>query len=89
MSTNKHTPGEWRASGDAIINGKGTICVLWKPDKFTGGSRKANARLIAAAPMLLEACKALLELTYSRNTTLVEAASDQAEAAIAKAESKP
>ena len=56
----KHTPGEWSAHG-VLIHG---------PDGMIGevgfGLRDdpemlANARLIAAAPSLLAACKALLK----------------------------
>ena len=54
----KHTPGPWSSPAqDMVTTGIGTICAVWKPDRFTGGSQQANAHLIAAAPELLEACK--------------------------------
>ena len=59
MST-KYKPGEWQISGDAIINGRGTICVLWKPDKFTGGTLNGNLQLIRNAPKLLELLKQVM-----------------------------
>lgn len=70
MSEGKHTPGPWKQShrkqpnGDYITQvycaGGETIAnVAWYPvelgDGITGTSRGANARLIAAAPDLLEA----------------------------------
>ena len=56
----KHTPGPWLASGDADANivtveakdkGYTTVCRLG----YSTPTREANARLIAAAPDLLEA----------------------------------
>lgn len=72
----KHTPGPWRiAENDGayayIKSGPGTnlmkpgqmVAKVWLQD---ADYNEANARLIAAAPELLEACKQLL-------TTLEEA----------------
>jgi hypothetical protein len=87
----KHTPGPWRI-GDAgmtvfgpKVEGKlaDIVAQLFRP-KTTAESqiRKANARLIAAAPDLLEACRAGLSVCEA------ESANWQAEiirAAIAKA----
>lgn len=72
MSKHKHTPGPWRAHfyddgsdtfdivqfdddgyGPALIEAAGMVCA-------DDHENQANARLIAAAPQLLEACKALL-----------------------------
>lgn len=62
MSTVKHTQGPWRSSisknnrlqisGD---NGR-QVCIVWR-DEYS----EANARLIAAAPELLEALKEVTE----------------------------
>ena len=65
----KHTPGPWIVGKPSVAHGVqifhlqgairqeyGTICTM--PAK--GKGRTANARLIAAAPDLLEACKCLL-----------------------------
>lgn len=70
----KHTPGEWRIDNNGSILGpsNGTsspiICIMsaWFRDHRNQGhvsqdKQEANARLIAAAPDLLEACKAMLE----------------------------
>ena len=57
----KHTPGKWEADyeDDSVMYGGNMVAHV-----FAGlgrkGERKANARLIAAAPELLEACKGLL-----------------------------
>jgi hypothetical protein len=50
-----HTHGPWDYCGYEVMDGKGaTICNMsgYRPENAT----KANARLIAAAPDLLEAC---------------------------------
>lgn len=86
MSEGKHTPGPWKQShrkqpnGDYITQvycaGGETIAnVAWYPvelgDGITGTSRGANARLIAAAPDLLEACKSFSAL-YGRLWDVVD-----------------
>lgn len=55
----KHTPGPWRAKpgGESVLAGTGVICRTPTPDSI---ERLANARLIAAAPGLLEALLACL-----------------------------
>jgi hypothetical protein len=92
----KHTPGPWQtdqAEHDApyqdirIHAGKGSICCVWIDDAPLhdyNAEQRANARLIAAAPELLEALKRLM----SETTTMQDAleAAQQARAAIAKAE---
>ena len=61
---NKHTPGPWnRIKGDRnVYSASGTVCKT--PAIIGGGSAaanwEANARLIAAAPDLLEALECLL-----------------------------
>lgn len=63
-------------------NGIACICDVHRgvtPDP-TG---KINARLIAAAPDLLEACEAVAATTWSRNTATI--IGEQVRAAIAKA----
>lgn len=64
MSEAKHTPGPWRKSGVIIKGANGeAVCFLSqrnddhrKPD----GELEANARLIAAAPKLLEALEVIV-----------------------------
>jgi hypothetical protein len=95
-TVSKHTPGPWRlvntSSGNPILiyaeNGKYLALshhggnVGWKPITDLDEA-KANARLMAAAPELLEALKAFLEDTLAPVNTL---AMMRAEAIIAKAE---
>lgn len=53
-----HTPGPWTAEG-SIIGADRTV-VAYRVNRPAGGNQRvedANARLIAAAPDLLEACK--------------------------------
>lgn len=89
--TTKHTPGPWRLWGKAdpsqvISDATGFIA------QTLGGNDEANARLIAAAPELLEALKNLDE-AYCRSggpLTRAERNEDRkrliaARAAIAKA----
>ena len=64
MSESKHTPGPWVTEHgslyDAITSADGDICT-W--NHLVGRSRppqKANTRLIAAAPELLEAMRLAL-----------------------------
>jgi len=85
----KHTPGPWVVDGDVIRGDQqrnGSISVASMLDvsypygRRAGESKHANARLIAAAPELLEALQALLaESVYESMATAT------ARAAIAKA----
>lgn len=86
----KHTPGDWiaiRAGGIgyfewfARIDGKARAIASDITDPVTGLPSEANARLIAAAPDLLEALKDALEYIP---TTL----QGRARSAIAKAEGR-
>ena len=53
----KHTPGEWRVIAHSIIIAdESGICKLFG-EGMNFGEQIANARLIAAAPDLLAACK--------------------------------
>lgn len=60
----KHTPGPWEigeTARDCILGRNGcrfTICVMQNTHR---PEQKANARLIAAAPELLEACLAAVD----------------------------
>lgn len=58
--SNKHTPGPWEAISNLVRtrctpDGNGGFLIAECPPNI--GSRLENARLIAAAPELLEACK--------------------------------
>lgn len=82
METTKFTPGPWIAEQPfEVISKEGWgICGV---DDNDGGSQEANARLIAAAPDLLEACEAAEKLLarYALNDSTLS----DIRAAIAKA----
>lgn len=108
MST-KHTPGPWIAIHSIPEEGSecfwlraqpgGTICRGFSQEIGTingpqSGEQEANARLIAAAPELLEACQAMVEwddrekdhaVDFSARIALCEVAFEKARAAIVKA----
>lgn len=94
----KHTPGPWAVDADAypifIYSESETwplIDELGNEEGCKGafiantGDNKANARLIAAAPDLLEALKDMLDGHEDACTGYGEGAADKARAAIAKA----
>ncbi len=59
----KHTPGPWHTPAiDMIVCPMGHVATTCYLDKYMEGSRKANARLIAAAPDLLAALDAAMEI---------------------------
>lgn len=63
MSTTKHTPGPWTAQGLAIVASDRSFVgrlYPWCADPQDAECAKANARLIAAAPELLESIEQLL-----------------------------
>lgn len=61
MSGAKHTPGPWRVEGRYVMGLKEkTVCELPMGGILHAKVDAANARLIAAAPCLLSACKAAL-----------------------------
>ena len=75
----KHTAGPWQVGGQfgtATFVNAGTICVA----KCDGKLHAANARLIAAAPELLEALKAVVIIADRATVEF-----DAAKAAISKA----
>ena len=87
----KHTPGPWEVerslNGDYSVRhtatGNHPICDVF----YVTETGQANASLIAAAPDLLAACKALLEMPMLTDKTYdqVQAVRKLATAAIAKA----
>jgi hypothetical protein len=105
--TQKHTPGPWTVSYETDISGiendpandcVGLVDVAHVYMRTVPGRHEANARLIAAAPELLEALKDLLETfeseihcEYDGTSMLYEKLSyaDGARAAIAKATNQP
>lgn len=83
----KHTPAPWRIEGRFVLAMKTkSICEIPMGGIIHGKVDKANACLIAAAPDLLEALQALIDMdvAYQRGPK-VEDAVERARAAIAKA----
>lgn len=98
-----HTPGPWmvgtRLDGDNTIkvgvpiNEDKTLhtvaYIAPRPSYEKGNPQLSNARLIAAAPELLEACRAMLSpFEDEEESILLADALDLLKAAIAKAEGK-
>lgn len=90
MSEKSHTPGPWVSRNNMVFGGKKCICSNVNAASPTPQNIAedvamsiANARLIAAAPELLEA----LQVCIEQITALCSAddVPDQARAAIAKA----
>lgn len=78
-----HTPGPWKTG--FIMNGDRWVGPEYDQPKVCRIEDErdefhANARLVAAAPDLLEACRLLLSSAHDHQTGIAEA-----EAAIAKA----
>ena len=85
-----HTPGPWRIGRDGLIIAMANVevakplpTVPYPPDGQTAKEKRANARLIATAPDLLEALRACCGWFHgdSQNGVAIKA-----RAAIAKAE---
>lgn len=91
---NKHTPGPWTVvnwgTKSKIIHG--LLCIATTGNQQTSSETDADARLIAAAPELLEALHRVVgELVYMDEKlpySNANAALDIVRAAIAKAEGK-
>ena len=87
----QHTPGPWAYNGATDIysvDAGFTICELYREYLITGQAQ-ANARLIAAAPELLEALEKLLRAFDRTGIKLASlsgkpTATDNARAAITK-----
>ncbi len=63
--TNKHTPGPWKVSSDHyhICKGATAVAAVFGTTGHDAARSEANARLIAAAPELLEALEHALTTT--------------------------
>jgi len=69
----KYTPGPWRTTGLNVRSGDALVAVVvdqWAYEKTPEPEKNANARLIAAAPDLLEALKTMVRAfhTYAPKT---------------------
>jgi hypothetical protein len=89
MKTDNHTPGPWHLaeSPTFVMDGIHCVCEIAHPDDFSDPSpnAKANARLIAAAPDLLEALEKIASSDGSLHGTCVRDLKEIARAAINKA----
>lgn len=88
-----HTPGPWKAEGwkETVVNdSRGTTIALHPGDSREYGLAEvqANARLIAAAPDLLAACKLAVARNGAPHPNYVLDVYEALEAAILKAEEK-
>ena len=86
----KHTPGPWNVTrtNTGVRSADAFLCRIWM---LRNGQGVANARLIAAAPDLLEALKRIYDLPCDCPCEVGDdtvSAYDQALAAIAKAEGR-
>lgn len=63
----EHTPGPWRVDNESIVTDSLCIAVIEASGGYQAptAQRDANARLIAAAPSLLLACQAYVDLFRS------------------------
>lgn len=99
MSAAKHTPGPWKLEIIHLSTGRNRhvrasspsrgVAEVWGPDEDKESD--ANARLIAAAPELLEALRDIRANCSCCETQPNEPCANclRCEAAIAKAEGKP
>lgn len=92
MTKTAHTPGPWVVDPcwDILGNtddGNGMVCQI-TTDAVPRAEAEANARLIAAAPGLLEALRAIIEDWDNGDDAdaILTRRHDEARAAIAKAE---
>ena len=80
----KHTPGPWFAEGKEVYNSR-DIGGVWVAETLVHNlaTAKADARLIAAAPELLEALERARTFMVNRYATPIELST--IDAALAKA----
>lgn len=95
VSQSKHTPGPWHTDQQGIRDAEGNLLAESFADidkDIPSGETEqlANARLIAAAPELLEACWAVKAYMTGREESYKQAANaiDKVTKAIAKAEGR-
>ncbi len=84
----KHTPGPWKTDGDEIIlssDGRNLADVWTEFAAIPRDEAVANARLIAAAPELLEALPALIVIALDSLDGMDAETREECERDIAKA----
>ena len=79
----KHTPGPWKEDGFKITDSKGKLICRVDSEGGSDAFDMANARLIAAAPELLEGLKALADIAEDEDN--YPTFTERARKAIAKA----
>lgn len=83
----KHSPGPWRLDVDNLnVYSSGMVAQTY--GHVHNGERAANARLIAAAPELLEALRICQQQLLDKVPYFTNAERDTINSAIAKAECK-
>lgn len=82
----KHTPGPWKVYYRGAGGWRLQAGSAWSVDLSSAHLTEHDARLIAAAPEMLEACRAVL--AYYTGGRIANPALDAARAAIAKAEGR-
>lgn len=85
MKTAKHTAGQWKEGTGWIYaedNGRTHVCTI---PNYPYGDSEANAKLIAAAPDLLEVVELLIKIQDKHDSPINGILSTKARAAIAKA----
>lgn len=88
MKAQQHTPGPWHCIGDSIGTESCEIATVWNPTDSLNlyCEKRANARLIAAAPDLLAVCLELEESSaYWSEYDVPLGIFDRIQAVIAKA----
>jgi len=70
MSEDKFTPGPWIAQDRTIFHGYVVASAQYNPDNRSVLEQRANARLMAAAPDLLAALRALEPYLATRQEML-------------------
>jgi hypothetical protein len=88
--TDKHTPGPWLDYEGEVYAGKYLVADVWEHPSGDDVAR-ANARLIAAAPDMLDALRAIrfeIECLSNHWVGPFKMAVDRVDAAIAKAEGR-
>ena len=84
----KHTKGEWFVAIDNNVysqHGDARIAIVEADFNISEQEAEANARLIAAAPDLFEACEMLIRAIHGDFTTYKSAAYEAGKLAIKKA----